>query len=122
MSNFLILKDERRTISPWSCPVDLMGEIKKTAKEPVAFKLTAAAFSAMCLYPVEKHIQPMPPDNESQILRNITVTWIPYNETMTLFTSDGGKTYMVESADTEELPKYQLEGGKFYTCYTIDVE
>lgn len=83
MVNLLILNEERRTISKWSCPVDLMGKIKESAKDPVAFRLTAAAFSAMILYPVNKCVQPIPPNNENKEA-NIKVTWIPYDETMTL--------------------------------------
>lgn len=121
MNNFLILNEERRTIPKWSCPVDLMGEIKKTAKEPVAFKLTATALIAMLSFPVKKSVEFMP-DDESETVIHATVIWLPSMETMTLWTNNGGETFMVESADTEELPEYQLEGGKFYTCYTIDVE
>ena len=120
MDSFIILNEQRRTISKWSCPVDLMGEIKKEANGAIAFKLTSTALIAMFSFPVEKSIK-FVPDDESEKLIHVTVTWLPSMETMTLWTNNGGETFMVEKADTEEIV-YQLEAGKSYTCYTIDME
>lgn len=120
MDTFIILNEKRRTISKWSSPVDLMGKIKKEANEPIAFKLTAIALIAMFLFPVEKSVE-FTPDKESEKITHVTVTWLPSEKTMELWSNDGGETFMVEKVDTEEIV-HQLEAGKSYTCYTIDME
>lgn len=120
MDTFIILNEKRRTISKWSCLVDLMSEIKKETNEPIAFKLTAIALMAMFSFPVEKSVKFIP-DKESEKIAHVTVTWLPSEDTMTLWSNDGGQTFMVEKADTEKIV-YQLEAGKSYTCYTIDID
>lgn len=125
MINFTVLREERRTISKGSCPVDLMGEIARYGKDiescvPYCYKLTLAAFNAMCFFPVDKFTN-WTFDSVDSNLACITIEWFPSGDTMDLFSTDDGTAFMVHHSNTEELV-CDLEDGGEYILYTIDVE
>ena len=125
MINFTVLREERRTISEGDCPVDLMGEIERYGRDieactPYCYRLTLAAFTAMCVFPVDKDVK-WSFDDEDSNLPYVAIEWFPSGDGMELYTPDGGKTFMVWHSHTEELVCDLVEGGE-YILYTIDVE
>ena len=121
MKDFLVLHEKRRNISERSCPVDLMSEIaEEEPKGTVAFKLTAKALIAMLTFPRKTQMEVEQIDAEKS-WRQVQVTWPDFQDTMQLWTEDGGKTFFVEDANTEEILCH-IENHAAYTLYVIDVE
>lgn len=127
MINFTVLREERAPISKGSCPVDKMAELASYRRNsnhvipPYCYRWTLAALNSMSVFPVEKDIRWIPVDSEHGSLVLVKVVWLPSNDTMDLYTSDGGETFMVLRSHTEEI-EFELEEGERYVRYTIDVE
>lgn len=121
MINYMAVRTIPKTISPYSCPADLMGEISKKANGTFAFRLTRKAFATMLAFPASKTITYEEVEAYSGKYLFVMITWIPSGETMNLVSTDGGTTFWVCFANTEEI-EYEMISDDCGDLFEIDVE
>jgi len=98
-----------------------MGKIANEETSAVAFKLTFQSMLAMLSYPVEKKIDYKKVLVDGRGCLQADVKWWPSMNTMTIWSEDEGRSFMVLEADTDEV-KCKIEEGAEYALYVIDVE